>query len=253
MVAAEGPRWLARQYEYEGQLTRTSLAMTQPDRLERPARILVVDDHPIVREGLAALIATQPDMEICGEAEDVADALGCFEKTNPDLVIIDISLKSGNGIHLIKRLQAGGSQARMLVWSMYPDNLYAERALRAGAAGYVHKGKATRQIIDAIHAVLAGEVYLSEEVASSLLAKVTGAGDMLPVSPLARLADRELEAFELLGRGLTTRQIAEKMRIKPKTVETYRQRLKEKLNLSNGTELVQRAAQWRAEQRSSWC
>jgi len=225
--------------------------MTRSSTPKRLARILVVDDHPIVREGLTALIATQPDMEICGQAEDIDDALDVVNKTRPDVVIIDISLKSGSGIHLIKRLKARGGRARMLVWSMYPDNLYAERALRAGAMGYVHKGKATRQIIDAIHSVLAGEVYLSDEVAATLLGKAIGPGHLLPSSPVAHLADRELETFELLGHGLTTRQIAAKMRIKPKTVETYRHRLKEKLHLANGTELIQRAVQWQAQRRSS--
>jgi DNA-binding NarL/FixJ family response regulator len=212
-------------------------------------RVLVVDDHPIVREGLTALIAMQSDLEVCGEADDVADALAAFIKTSPDVAVIDISLKSGNGIDLIKRIMNHEATARLLVWSMYPDNLYAERALRAGAMGYVHKGQATRQIIEAIRSVLAGKIYLSDEISAKLLSKWVGAGDRLvPSSPLEHLADRELETFELLGQGLTTQQIARKMHVKPKTVETYRARLKEKLNLSNASELIQRAVQWLAEQ-----
>lgn len=211
-------------------------------------KILIVDDHPVVREGLAMQIATQPDLEVCGEAEDVPGALALFESARPDVAIIDISLKSGNGIDLIRRIRDRHDGVRILVWSMYPENLYAERALRAGAQGYLNKGRATRQLLDAIRAVLAGRVYVSGELADQLLHRVVG-GKAAERSPIDRLSDRELEAFEMMGHGLTTEAIAAKMHVSPKTVETYRARIKEKLALGNITELIQRAAQWVLENR----
>jgi DNA-binding NarL/FixJ family response regulator len=208
-----------------------------------PVRVLIVDDHPVVRDGLAAVLATEPDLEVCGEAEDVAGALVQVRSARPDVAIIDISLKNGNGIDLIKRLQACKNSVRILVWSMYPEDLYAERALRAGAKGYVHKGRATREILDALRAVLAGKVYLSGDQADRLLQRLVGAQAM-ERSPIDTLSDRELQAFELMGQGLTTEAIAQKMRVSPKTVDTFRTRIKEKLRLSNITELIQRATRW---------
>jgi DNA-binding NarL/FixJ family response regulator len=205
--------------------------------------VLIVDDHPVVREGLAMQLATQPDLQLCGEAEDVPGALALLESVRPDVAIIDISLKNGNGIDLIRRIRDRNDSVRILVWSMYPENLYAERALRAGAQGYLHKGRATRQLLDAIRAVLAGKVYVSGELTNELLQRVVGAR-AAERSPMERLSDRELEAFELMGHGLTTELIAAKMHVSPKTVETYRARIKEKLGLSNVTELIQQAAQW---------
>ncbi len=211
-------------------------------------KILIVDDHPIVREGLAIQIATHPDLCVCGEAEDVRGALALFDATHPDLTIVDILLKDGNGLDLIHRLTARQNSARILVWSMYPENLYAERALQAGAHGYLNKGRATHQIIEAIRAVIAGKVYVSGEMADSLLHRVVG-GVLENRSPIHTLSDRELEAFELMGNGMTTESIATKMYVSPKTVETYRARIKEKLGLRNGTELIQRAAQWVLENK----
>jgi DNA-binding NarL/FixJ family response regulator len=209
------------------------------------ARIFVVDDHPIVREGLAAQIANDPGLELCGDAEDVAEAMTRIAASRPDVVIVDISLQTGNGIDLVKRLKAHDKAVRILVWSMYPENLYAERALRAGALGYIHKGKAAGKIIEAIRAVLAGKVYLSDEMSVKIVSRVFGDdGKQFGRSPLEALTDRELEAFELLGNGQTTQQIAQKMHVSPKTVETYRARIKEKLHLKNGTELIQHAVQW---------
>jgi DNA-binding NarL/FixJ family response regulator len=214
----------------------------------RPVRILVVDDHPVVRDGLAAQFATQSDLELCGEAEDLAGALALIESVRPDLAIIDISLKSGNGIDLVKRIRARSEQIFILVWSMYPEHLYAERALRAGAQGYVHKGRSTREILDALRTVLAGKIYLSADQADRVLQRLVG-GKEAEHSPVEDLSDRELEAFELMGQGLTTEQIGEKMRISPKTVETYRARIKEKLRVGTFTELIQRAAQWVMESK----
>jgi DNA-binding NarL/FixJ family response regulator len=208
-----------------------------------PAKVLIVDDHPVVRDGLVAQLATEPDLQVCGEAEDVIGALARIEATRPDVAVIDISLKNGSGIDLIKRIRARTDSIRLLVWSMYPENLYAERALRAGAHGYVHKGRATREILEALRAVLAGKVYLSGDQADRLLSRLVG-GVPVEHSPIESLSDRELEAFELMGQGLTTEQVAERMRVSPKTVETYRARIKEKLGLSNFTELIQQATRW---------
>jgi DNA-binding NarL/FixJ family response regulator len=219
-----------------------------PESKARATRVLIVDDHPVVRDGLAAQIATQPDLEVCGEAEDVAAALAVFGQSRPDIAVIDISLKSGSGLDLIKRLRARDAAIRVVVWSMHPERLYAERALRAGAMAYVSKGSETREILQAIRAVLAGKVYLSEETSANLLGRVVGGGGRpIEHSPVESLSDRELEAFRLMGEGLTTQKIAETMHVSPKTVETYRAHIKEKLGLSNINELIQRATRWVVE------
>jgi DNA-binding NarL/FixJ family response regulator len=213
------------------------------DKLPGAARILIVDDHPVVREGLALQLATQPDLQVVGEAEDIPQALQQAAATRPDLVIVDITLRSGNGLDLIRRLRARDEAVKLLVWSMHPENLYAERAIRAGAQGYLHKGQATSKLLEAIRTVLAGRVFISGDMTDLLLRRVVGAGHG-DLSPIERLSDRELEAFKLMGEGLTTDRIAARMFVSPKTVETYRARIKEKLGLSNVTELVQRATQW---------
>jgi DNA-binding NarL/FixJ family response regulator len=220
----------------------------EPVSASKAARILIVDDHPVVREGLAVKLLAQADLKVCGEAADVAEALTLAETARPDVAIIDISLKTGNGIDLIKRLKAHDDSIRILVWSMYAEGLYAERALRAGALGYVHKGRATREIIEAIRTVLAGKVFLSEEVSGKLLGRLVGAaGIATGRSAVESLSDRELEAFELIGHGLTTPQVAERMHVSPKTVETYRARIKEKLGLASINEVIHRATQWVVE------
>jgi DNA-binding NarL/FixJ family response regulator len=210
--------------------------------------ILIVDDHPVVREGLAMLLAMQPDLQVCWQTEDVPSALALLEANQPDLAIIDISLKKGNGIDLISKIKDRYPSTRILAWSMYAENLYAERALRAGAQGYLHKGRATSHLLEAIRAVLAGKIYVSEELATELLSRVVG-GTKMERSPMELLSNRELEAFELIGHGQTTEKIAESMNVSPKTVETYRARIKEKLGLSNITELVQQATQWVLESK----
>jgi DNA-binding NarL/FixJ family response regulator len=212
------------------------------------AKVLIVDDHPVVREGLAMHLATQPDLEVCGEAEDLPGALALLASARPDVAIIDISLKNSNGIELIRRIRDRHDAVRILVWSMYPANLYAERALRAGAQGYLNKGQATHHVLDAVRAVLQGRVYVSGAIAEQLLQRVVGRKPE-ERSTIDSLSDRELEAFQLMGEGLTTESIAEKMHVSPKTVETYRARIKEKLGISNLTELIQRAAQWVVESR----
>ncbi len=224
--------------------------MNDPIRTGKAARVFIVDDHPVVREGLTAKLSAQPDLEVCGEAEDVAGALTLAESAQPDVYVVDISLKGGDGIDLIKRIRARDEAARVVVWSMHQEGLYAERALRAGALAYVHKGKATREILQAIRSALAGKVYLGEDASARLLGRLVGAGGRpAERAPIERLSDRELEAFRLMGQGRTTEQVAEAMHVSPKTVETYRGRIKEKLGLSNSTELIQRATQWVLENR----
>lgn len=213
-----------------------------------PIRILIVDDHPVVREGLAMQLATQPDLMVCGEAEDVAGGLAMLESANPDVAIVDISLKYGSGIDLIRRMKDRNPALRVLVWSMYPESLFAERALHAGAQGYLNKGEATTNLSSAIRAILSGKIFLSGEMAEKLLSRVVG-GKPDERSPIERLSDRELHAFELMGHGFTTDLIAAKMHVSSKTVDTYRARIKEKLGLSNVTELVQRATQWVLERK----
>lgn len=208
-------------------------------------KILIVDDHPVVREGLALRIGQQPDLAVCGEAADVAEALRLVAGNPPDVAVVDISLKTGSGLDLIKRLKAHDNSIRILVWSMYGENLYAERAFRAGALGYITKEQATDQIIEAIRRVAEGKFYLSEFLADRVLKRSLGQGHTLPEGPsVDKLSDRELEVFQFMGHGLTTEQIAEKMRVSPKTVETYRARIKDKLGVDNFTELIQQATQW---------
>jgi DNA-binding NarL/FixJ family response regulator len=217
------------------------------------AKVLIVDDHPVVREGLAMHLATQPDLEVCGEAEDLPGALALLGSRRPDVAVIDISLKNSNGMELIRRIKDRDKAVRILVWSMYPENLYAERALRAGAHGYLNKGQATRQVLDAVRAILQGRVYVSGATADNILQRVIG---QRPRGRLAidGLSDRELEVFQLVGEGLTTESIAESMHVSPKTVETFRARIKQKLGIGSLTELIQRAAQWVIESKyqSDW-
>ena len=219
------------------------MAGKKAETIPGAARVLIVDDHPVVREGVALQIATQRDLQLCGEAEDIPSALARAEETRPDLVIVDITLKNGNGLDLIRRLRARDERVKLLVWSMHPENLYAERAIRAGAQGYLHKGQATSKLLEAIRTVLAGRLFVSGDMTDFLLRRVVGAKQE-DLSPMERLSDRELEAFKLMGEGLTTDRIAARMFVSPKTVETYRARIKEKLGVSNITELVQRATQW---------
>ena len=208
-------------------------------------RVLIVDDHPAVREALSLRIGRQPDLEVCGEAADMSEALRLIADTQPDVAVVDISLKTGNGIDLIKRIRDRNDHVRLLVWSMHSEALYAERALRNGALGYVNKDQATDRIVEAIRQVLAGKVWLSEAMAQRLLQRaVGGARDEVTRSPLDVLADRELEVFRLIGAGVKTAEIAERLHLSVKTVETYRDRIRQKLDLSDGTKLAQYAAQW---------
>ena len=215
---------------------------------KKRARVLIVDDHPAVREALALRISRQPDLEVCGEAADTSDALRLVAEILPDAAVVDISLKTGNGIDLIKRIKDRNDHVRILVWSMHSESLYAERALRAGALGYINKDQATDRIVEAIRRVLEGKVYLSEALAERLLQRAVGAGRQeITHSPVDTLADRELEVFLLIGHGVKTADIAEQLHLSVKTVETYRARIRQKLSLEDGTKLAHYATQWMLE------
>ena len=206
--------------------------------------IVVVDDHPMVRECLAEVINHEPDLHVCGEADDRAQALEIISRTRPALVIVDLKLKHSHGLELIKDLTAAYAETRILVVSMQEESLYAERVIRAGAHGYITKQEATRKIMQAIRKVLAGEVYLSEALATQVAARILGRSRATAPASVDSLADRELQVFELIGRGYSTRQIAEDLRLDVKTIETYRARIKEKLHLKDARELLQTAIAW---------
>jgi DNA-binding NarL/FixJ family response regulator len=220
--------------------------MIERHTLDAPkiARIVIVDDHPIVREGLAARIARQQGLQVCGEAEDVNDAMEVIKAENPDLVVVDLSLKSGQGLDLIKRIKARGLDTKVLVSSMYDESLYAERVLRAGALGYINKQELSEKIIDAIRDVLQGKIYLSKTMTERLLQRAVGSPPQLIQSPIDALSNRELEIFKMIGKGMTTRQIAGELHLSIKTVETHRENIKGKLDLPNSAELAREAVQW---------
>jgi DNA-binding NarL/FixJ family response regulator len=208
-------------------------------------RILLVDDHPIVRQGLAELIDHEKDLSVCGVADDIHQALEQIVALGPDLVIVDISLKGSNGIELLKNIKVRYPKQAVLMLSMHDESLYAVRALRAGAAGYVMKQEATEKVLTAIRQVLNGEIYLSERMEKKMMHQLVGGRSARTGSPLEDLSDRELEVFNLIGQGHGTRQIAEELHLSIKTIESHRAHIKEKLNLKNATELVQHAIQWR--------
>lgn len=217
---------------------------TPPRTADGRKRVYLVDDHPMVRERLAHLIDQQPDLQACGEAGDVAEALEGIERLRPDIAIVDLSLKKSSGLDLIKDLKARGLPVPVLVLSMHDESLYAERVLRAGAMGYVSKQENTRSILSAIRRVLDGDAHVSADLAGVLVKRMVGGLRQPDASPVARLADRELEIFQLIGRGQGTRKIAESLNLSVKTVESYRARIKEKLQLDNSIQLLQRAVQW---------
>lgn len=212
----------------------------------RRARILIVDDHPLVREGLASRIDAQPDLGVCGQAGDFDEALELVARTRPDLVIVDLALKHRSGLDLIKRLHAGVEQPRMLVVSAYDESLFAERALRAGAHGYVNKQELQDTILTAIRTVLRGSLHLSTEMGQRLAGQALGGG--IGRRGMATLTNRELQVFSLIGTGVGTRQIAEQLNLSVHTIESHRERIRQKLQLHNGVELMQRAVQWVLDQ-----
>jgi len=207
-------------------------------------KVLLVDDHPILRAGLGKLINQEADMMICGEAEDGPTAFDLAGTLNPDIAVIDISLKGSNGIELVKNLKARYPDLPTLVLSMHDESLYAERALRAGSLGYIMKEEAIEQVLVAIRKVLQGEIFLSEKMKSKMLQQMASGKGKVISSPIEQLTDRELEVFRLIGEGCSTRQIAGQLHLSVRTVEAYREYIKSKLNLKNATELVQHAFHW---------
>jgi DNA-binding NarL/FixJ family response regulator len=207
-------------------------------------QILIVDDHPMMRKGLALAIDAEPDLSVVAQAEDAEQALDAIEESDPDLAIVDISLPGMSGLELLKHMQALRPELRVLVVSRHDEALYAERAIRAGARGYVMKLEAADVIVKAIRRVLNGGIYVSDEINERLLLGIARGRDSLAKSPFEVLSDRELEVFELTGRGRSTREIAEKLHLSIKTVESYRARIKDKLNLGNAAELMQHAVNW---------
>lgn len=208
------------------------------------ARILIVDDHPIIRDSFAALIAGHDDLMICAEAEDIASAMQSVELHRPDIAVIDIALKQENGLELIRKIHAKYQSVRILVVSMHDENLYGERVLAAGGMGYLSKEAASRRIVDAIHRILEGKIYLSEELSERLLNRRLTRGKSSLSTGVTSLTDRELEVFTLIGNGRTTHDIATILHLSIKTVETHRQKIKWKLQLKNAAELSREAARW---------
>lgn len=212
--------------------------------MARKYRVLIVDDHPIVRRGLADLIDQEADLEVCGEASDTAEALRLVDSAAPDVAVIDMSLKSGHGLELIEQIRLKNDRVKMLVSSMHDELLFAERSLRAGAMGYVPKHEPTEKLVDAIRQVLRGQVYLTPRMSNRLLHCVVGGTAAEDNNPIKGLSNRELEVFEMIGQGLTTQNIAQKLQLSDKTVETHREKIKRKLNLRNSAELSRSAVQW---------
>lgn len=210
----------------------------------KKSKIMIVDDHPIMRRGLAELINLEKDLTVCGEADSVKTALELMKLREPHVALVDLSLKNESGLELIKDIRTRFPKVLILVLSMHDEGFYAERVLRAGAKGYVMKQQATSQVLVAIRRILGGEVYLSETMSSKILRNFTGEKSEKYGSSVDRLSDRELEVFRLIGSGLGTRQIAERFSRSVKTVETYREHIKQKLDLKDSAELTQTAIQW---------
>ncbi|HTM10399.1 MAG TPA: response regulator transcription factor [Verrucomicrobiae bacterium] len=206
--------------------------------------ILLVDDHPIVLEGLKQLIDQQPDLRVCGELADGRATLATVERLRPDLAVVDLSLKNLNGLDVIKSLKAEHPALPVLALSMHDEMLYAERALRAGASGYVMKQEATKNLLGAVRRILDGGIYLSDNVTAKLLHRVANTKAAGKTSVLDQLSDRELEVFRLIGEGASTRRIAEMLKLSIKTIESHRENIKRKLDLQDAAELVQCAVTW---------
>ena len=225
--------------------------ITQPRGPERRSKVFVVDDHPIVRQGLGLLIDREPDLVVCGEAEEANAAILGIASQRPDILLIDISLNGPDGLDLLKAIRSRDPYVPVLILSMHDEAIYAERALRAGANGYIMKQEATEAVLVAIRRILHGEIHVSERVAGKMLRQyIKGTPAAMP-SSVAELTDRELEVFRLIGEGHSTRKIAEELHLSIKTVESYQAHIKEKLALRSGRELVQRAIQWSISERAA--
>jgi len=210
----------------------------------RKKRIFIVDDHPIVREGLSLMMNREPDLMVCGEAEDASSALRAITTAHPDFLIVDISLNGPDGLDLLKSIRSRFPALPVLILSMHDESIYAERALRAGANGYIMKQEATEKVLIAVRQILSQKVYVSDRIANRMLQQYINGSATRKHSPIAGLSDRELEVFRLIGEGHSTRMIAEELHLSVKTVESYQAHIKDKLSLKNARELVQRAIEW---------
>lgn len=217
----------------------------------RKKTVFVVDDHPIVRQGLALLINQETDLTVCGEAEEMHAALSAIQAVRPDILIVDISLNGPDGLELLKNIRLGAPRLPVLILSMHDESIYAERALRAGANGYIMKQEATEKVLVALRRILSGEIYVSDRIANSMLRHYVRGVNPSEHSSISDLTDRELEVFRLIGEGHGTRQIAETLHLSVKTVESYQAHIKEKLSLRSARELVQHAVQWNVRERTA--
>lgn len=211
--------------------------------------VFVVDDHPIVRQGLALLINRETDLAVCGEAEEMHSALRAIQAVRPDILIVDISLNGPDGLELLKNIRITAPRLPVLILSMHDESIYAERALRAGANGYIMKQEATEKVLVALRRILSGEIYVSDRIANSMLRHYVRGASTSEHSSISELTDRELEVFRLIGEGQGTRQIAETLHLSVKTVESYQAHIKEKLSLRSARELVQHAVQWNVREK----
>lgn len=215
-------------------------------QMARRIRVITVDDHPAIREALADTLMDKLDMELCGQASSAQEAFDVVRSTEPDVAVIDISLQDGHGLDLVQNLRAQFPDLQVVVFSMHDEGVYAERAIRAGASGYVMKNESTQLVVEAIRDAAAGEIYLSRRMASRMLSKVaTGGASSGVASTLEDLTDREMAVFQMLGDGNSVDDIADQLNLSRKTVETYRRRAKDKLGFDSVTELLQYAIQWR--------
>src|SRR6266478_6307228 len=213
-------------------------------------RVLIVDDHPMTRAGLVHVIDHQPDLIVCGEAESAAQALDILDSSRPDLLLIDITLPGKSGLELIKDVKAMQPELLMLVVSMHDESLYADRVLRAGARGYITKHEGGEKLMRAIRHVLGGKIYVSERISAHILEIFSGGQAAPERSSIEQLSDREFEVFELIGEGLSAREIARRLHLSPKTVDAHRANIKEKLNIKVSSELISYAARWTAYRAS---
>jgi DNA-binding NarL/FixJ family response regulator len=213
--------------------------------------VFVVDDHPIVRQGLALLINQEPDLAVCGAAEEMQSALAAINAVRPDILIVDISLNGPDGLELLKTIRITMPRLPVLILSMHDESLYAERALRAGANGYIMKQEATEKVLVALRRILSGEIYVSDRIANSMMRHYVRGANLSEHSSISELTDRELEVFRLIGEGHGTRQIAEALHLSVKTVESYQAHIKEKLSLRSARELVQHAVQWNVREKTA--
>lgn len=219
--------------------------MTAPPPAASPRKkILIVDDHPIVRQGIRSLFSQEPDLEIYAEAETAAEAMQAVRKQEIDAAIIDITLRGTDGLELTKALHAEFPGLPLLIMSMHDESLYAERALRSGANGYIMKQEVADNVVSALRSVMNGRIYVSDGIRETLLVRLAGQPNDTTQSPLERLSDRELEVFRMIGQGLSTRDIAAQLHLSVKTIETYRAHIKDKLHIANAIELVRQAVQW---------